>query len=131
MTGFVVAWRTRRWRRERAASLDRHAVRATFERRFSATVMARNYVGLYRQLADTAGVPASKPLVGPAAHGRCRRSCLCPMTIEPADTGEPRVPRLFALKHGDTFVVADAFGDILGDGDGLFRGDTRSCPASA
>ena len=46
--------------------------------------------------------------------------------------GEPRVPlRLFALKHGDTFVVADAFGDILGDGDGLFRDDTRSCPASA
>jgi hypothetical protein len=45
---------------------------------------------------------------------------------EPADTGEPRVPlRLFALKHGDTFVVADAFGDILGDGDGLFRDDTR------
>jgi glycogen debranching enzyme len=45
---------------------------------------------------------------------------------EPADTGEPRVPlRLFALKHGDTFLVADAFGDILGDGDGLFRDDTR------
>ncbi len=33
--------------------------------------------------------------------------------------------RLFALKHGDTFLVADAFGDILGDGDGLFRDDTR------
>ncbi len=45
---------------------------------------------------------------------------------EPADTGEPRVPlRLFALKHGDSFVVADAFGDILGEGDGLFRDDTR------
>ena len=39
---------------------------------------------------------------------------------------EPRVPqRLFALKDGDTFVVADAFGDILGDGDGLFHDDTR------
>ncbi|HEY4252634.1 MAG TPA: amylo-alpha-1,6-glucosidase [Roseomonas sp.] len=33
--------------------------------------------------------------------------------------------RLFALKHGDTFAVADSFGDILGDGDGLFLDDTR------
>lgn len=32
---------------------------------------------------------------------------------------------LFALKHDDVFVVADAFGDILGNGDGLFRDDTR------
>jgi glycogen debranching enzyme len=29
------------------------------------------------------------------------------------------------LKHGDTFLVADAFGDIWGEGDGLFRDDTR------
>lgn len=42
------------------------------------------------------------------------------------ETGEPRVPfRLFALKDGDTFLVADAYGDVLGDGDGLFRNDTR------
>ncbi|HEX2137873.1 MAG TPA: glycogen debranching N-terminal domain-containing protein, partial [Microvirga sp.] len=33
--------------------------------------------------------------------------------------------RLFALKQGDTFVVADAFGDIVGEGDGLFHEDTR------
>ena len=32
---------------------------------------------------------------------------------------------LFALKHGDTFLVADAIGDILGDADGMFRDDTR------
>ena len=32
---------------------------------------------------------------------------------------------LFVLKSDDTFVVADAFGDILGEGDGLFRDDTR------
>ena len=39
---------------------------------------------------------------------------------------EPRTPlRLFALKHGDTFIVADAFGDIVGDSDGLFHNDTR------
>ncbi len=31
----------------------------------------------------------------------------------------------FALKHGDTFLVTDAFGDIRGAGDGLFRDDTR------
>jgi glycogen debranching enzyme len=42
------------------------------------------------------------------------------------ETGEPRVPhRLYALKDRDTFMVADAFGDILGSGDGLFHDDTR------
>lgn len=46
--------------------------------------------------------------------------------VETGDTGEPRVPyRLFALKDKDTFVVADAFGDIVGTGDGLFHNDTR------
>jgi glycogen debranching enzyme len=33
--------------------------------------------------------------------------------------------RFYALKDADTFVVANAFGDIAGDGDGLFRNDTR------
>jgi hypothetical protein len=46
--------------------------------------------------------------------------------LEPRTSNEPRVPlRLFVLKHGDTFVVADAFGDIIGVGDGLFHDDTR------
>jgi glycogen debranching enzyme len=41
-------------------------------------------------------------------------------------SGEPRVPlRLFALKHADTFIVADANGNVLGEGDGMFRDDTR------
>ena len=41
------------------------------------------------------------------------------------ETG-PREPhRLFALKHGDCFAVADAYGDIRGAGDGFFRDDTR------
>lgn len=41
-------------------------------------------------------------------------------------TGESRMPfRLFALKQGDTYMVADAFGDVLGVGDGLFHNDTR------
>jgi glycogen debranching enzyme len=42
------------------------------------------------------------------------------------DDTAPREPhRQFALKHGDSFVVADAYGDIRGSGDGLFRDDTR------
>jgi glycogen debranching enzyme len=46
--------------------------------------------------------------------------------VEQGETTEPRVPhRLFALKDGDTFVVADAYGDILGVADGLFHDDTR------
>src|SRR4051812_9183844 len=51
------------------------------------------------------------------------------MPSDPAEAadadGPPAAPRPFALKHGDTFVVADALGDILGEGDGLFRDDTR------
>jgi glycogen debranching enzyme len=52
-----------------------------------------------------------------------------PSAAGPSDateTAEPRVPlRLFVLKHRDTFLVADAFGDICGNGDGLFHDDTR------
>lgn len=46
--------------------------------------------------------------------------------LESGETNEPRVPhRLYALKDKDTFLVADAFGDIVGAGDGLFHNDTR------
>lgn len=39
---------------------------------------------------------------------------------------EERAPsRLFALKDGDSFMVADAYGDIIGESDGFFRDDTR------
>ncbi|HZZ32225.1 MAG TPA: amylo-alpha-1,6-glucosidase [Phenylobacterium sp.] len=42
------------------------------------------------------------------------------------ETSEPRVPhRLYALKDRDVFLVADALGDVLGLGDGLFHDDTR------
>ncbi len=45
---------------------------------------------------------------------------------EAAQTAEPRVPfRLFALKHADMFIVADANGNVVGEGDGMFREDTR------
>jgi hypothetical protein len=48
-----------------------------------------------------------------------------------ADTEEPRVSlRLFVLKHGDTFLVADSFGDICGEGVGLSVTTLASCPAS-
>jgi glycogen debranching enzyme len=40
--------------------------------------------------------------------------------------GVPRGPfRLYVLKEGDSFVVADGFGNIVGLDDGLFRNDTR------
>ena len=46
--------------------------------------------------------------------------------VELDEPAESRVPhRLFALKDGDTFLVADAYGDIQGGADGLFRDDTR------
>ena len=42
------------------------------------------------------------------------------------ETSEPRTPqRLYALKDRDLFLVADALGDVLGLGDGLFHDDTR------
>jgi len=42
------------------------------------------------------------------------------------ETSRSQAPlRLFALKHGDTFIVADALGDVVGVGDGMFRDDTR------
>ena len=54
------------------------------------------------------------------------------MAQEPAlkglDTQEfvERSPqRLFVLKEGDTFLVADIYGDVTGAADGLFVNDTR------
>jgi glycogen debranching enzyme len=42
------------------------------------------------------------------------------------ETHEPVSPgRLYALKDRDVFLVADALGDIVGLGDGLFHNDTR------
>ena len=43
-----------------------------------------------------------------------------------AESVHPRIAvRLHALKDGDTFVIADALGDILGTTDGMFHNDTR------
>lgn len=41
-------------------------------------------------------------------------------TVAPAEPGG-----FFALKHDDTFLVADRYGDVFGEGDGLFSNDTR------
>jgi glycogen debranching enzyme len=46
--------------------------------------------------------------------------------VEWGEIEEPRIPqRLYALKNRDSFLVADAHGDIAGSGDGLFHSDTR------
>jgi glycogen debranching enzyme len=54
---------------------------------------------------------------------------LAPAMEAPVDygvTAEVRAPQnLYALKDKDTFIVADEFGDIAGQGDGLFHNDTR------
>lgn len=54
---------------------------------------------------------------------------LPPAPESPVDQGltaDVRAPQtLYALKDKDTFIVADQFGDIAGQGDGLFHNDTR------
>ncbi|WP_343713887.1 amylo-alpha-1,6-glucosidase [Inquilinus sp.] len=49
-----------------------------------------------------------------------------PDPAPPPDLSARRVPlRMYSLKHGDTFLVADALGNIAGEDDGLFHNDTR------
>jgi glycosyltransferase involved in cell wall biosynthesis len=66
VTGFIVASEDEAVAAvERLATLDRHAIRAVFERRFSATVMARNYVRLYQQLLTADAGPELSPVLRP------------------------------------------------------------------
>jgi glycogen debranching enzyme len=68
-------------------------------------------------------------------HEETRMSAAVPeivpaTTTTTADSGTgttPTVPArvMYALKAADSFAVCDALGDIHGDGDGLFRDDTR------
>lgn len=105
--------------------LDRHRIRAEFERLFSASVMANNYVDLYEKLASTTGnTPGfdSMALENPATVVDPTSEAV-PTTLEESESRMPY--KLFALKHKDTFAVADSFGNIVGSGDGLFRDDTR------
>jgi glycosyltransferase involved in cell wall biosynthesis len=53
ITGFIVASEDEAVMAvRRAAAMDRAAIRSVFERRFSSTVMAGNYVDVYRRLTD-------------------------------------------------------------------------------
>jgi glycogen debranching enzyme len=45
--------------------------------------------------------------------------------IERSEDEQRELPRLFALKDGDTFIVTDAKGNVFGEGDGMFHDDTR------
>ncbi len=93
---------------------DRRRIRARFEQRFSASIMARSYLEVYaRLLGDSPSPTHRKP-------GRGRSMSLSD------DPRERRglLPR-FTLKHGNTFLLADALGDVQGTEDGLFTNDTR------
>jgi glycogen debranching enzyme len=46
------------------------------------------------------------------------------LPVETQSADRP-VQSLFALKHANSFIVADAYGDISGDNDGMFHDDTR------
>lgn len=127
----------------RVHQLDRRRIRAEFERRFCARVMAQNYVEIYQRAlsrhsqqrhlavesaqvpatAATVQAPASQPAqTNPAPAGDPANH----MTQGTVESDESRMPyKLFALKHLDCFAVADSFGDIVGKGDGVFRDDTR------
>ena len=93
---------------ERAASLDRARIRAVFEKRFSVTAMANRYLDLYARVG--------RPPKWRRAAGRAR-----------ARSDPSTSMARYALKDGE-FLVADALGDIAGEGDGLFsttRGSSR------
>ena len=65
--------------------------------------------------------PPPVPTTGPAAPLETPQA---PEGL--GETAEPRTAhRLYALKDRNTFLVADAFGDVRGMGDGLFHNDTR------
>jgi glycosyltransferase involved in cell wall biosynthesis len=67
VTGFVVDDEADAARyAQRIANLDRHRNRAEFERRFSSTRMARDYVALYRRLGQ-GGTPARHEVAMSAA----------------------------------------------------------------
>lgn len=112
------------------ADLDRKRIRAEFEKRFCASRMAADYVSIYQQMLEhtTGQRDAGAARVGDVQANQQR------VTMEAAGAAistathdhQSRMPyELFALKHRDTFAVADSFGNIIGVGDGLFRDDTR------
>ena len=105
----------------RVAAIDRAACRASFDRRFTAERMARDYVSVYKRLRD-------------AWRGSARGAhCMKAVADAPdayyivAESGPD--PETRALKDGETFGVFDVFGDIsgrgAGAGQGLYHDGTR------
>lgn len=56
-------------------------------------------------------------------QGMTQEPALAELDIEEVLQRTPQ--RLFVLKEGDTFLVADVYGDVTGEADGLFHDDTR------
>ncbi|WP_238996015.1 amylo-alpha-1,6-glucosidase [Azotobacter chroococcum] len=56
-------------------------------------------------------------------QGMAREPALAELDIEEVLERTPQ--RLLVLKEGDTFLVADTYGDVTGEADGLFHNDTR------
>jgi glycogen debranching enzyme len=59
----------------------------------------------------------------PAGQGMEQEPALAELDVEQWVERTPQ--RLFVLKEGDTFLVADIYGDVTGEADGLFCNDTR------
>lgn len=121
VTGFVVRTEEEMLAAlDRVKDLDRARIRREFEARFSDSVMTKNYLHLYQSIVQK---QVSSQLHADNVFTVDLSSESAPTAVE---EGEPRMPyKLFALKHQDTFAVADAFGNIVGVGDGMFRDDTR------
>ena len=111
---------------KRVGELDRAKIRKEFERRFSARDMAVNHVSLYQRMIDSeATLPIPAMLTEEQTGKTAPKNMLSEgsVTVESEDSTMPY--NLLALKHMDTFMVANSMGDIIGKGDGLFRDDTR------
>ena len=130
----------------RVIALDRNKVRQRFEQRFSATRMAKDYVGVYRSLLEPSKILDAGRRIAHLACGTARtRIDLRPSRCLGSDstatlveeipetpfyvpgTGSSTRPRR-TLKHGDCFAVLDSHADIgasPGGPDGIFFCDTR------
>ena len=135
-------------------ALDRRAVRRTFERRFTAEVMARNYLRVYRGGSEALAKCTVRPR--PALKRPSRRllqtgimtdevatNVADPRSIAPAAEPPPPTPAITfyipatsslaerrprTLKHGDTFGLFDHYGDLVageGSPEGIYHKDTR------
>jgi hypothetical protein len=88
------------------AGLDRRRIRHVFERRFT----PKSWRALRRPLPKAAPAANADQL----AYG---------LSMEPIASNT--LSTTYVLKDGDSFIVADAAGDIEGGSDGFFHNDTR------